>query len=361
MLNHDDMDRLVDRTLRASPAAPPTEACLPADTVAAWMDGTLTAVERAAAEAHAADCERCLALVAAVVRTTPATAPALCWWRPVRFLVPLTTAAAALVVWMVIRAPGPGPIVIPSSGDRPVDAAASSPASRPVESAPAAERDASPRTLADARQPPSTPAAPPLRDEQKIEARPRASAAIDAVRNPAAARPPASAAETIAPVPQLSPPADTASRPSAPPPAPAPTARADSMAGTVQLQRRAATVIQSPDARVRWRVDGASVSRSADGGVPWATQTTGVTGELLAGAAPSPSVCWIVGRGGVVLHSVDGVTWRRVDVPDPAAHLTAVAAADARTATVTAADGRRYRTVDGGRTWTLQENPAAPF
>ena len=39
---------------------------LDAETVAAWMDGGLDATSLAAAEAHASNCERCQALLAAV-------------------------------------------------------------------------------------------------------------------------------------------------------------------------------------------------------------------------------------------------------------------------------------------------------
>jgi photosystem II stability/assembly factor-like uncharacterized protein len=72
-------------------------------------------------------------------------------------------------------------------------------------------------------------------------------------------------------------------------------------------------------------------------------------------------VCWIVGRSGLVLLSTDGETWRRLDFPDATVDLVSVTARDGAAATVTAANGRIYRTTDAGRTWTLQENPAAPF
>jgi hypothetical protein len=58
-----------------------------------------------------------------------------------------------------------------------------------------------------------------------------------------------------------------------------------------------------------------------------------------------------VGRGGTVLVSTDGVRFVRVAAPAET-NLVGVAAADARSATVTAADGRRFRTADAGQTWS---------
>ena len=43
--------------------------CLDADTLAAWADNALGAAELAAAEAHAADCARCQAMLAAMARS----------------------------------------------------------------------------------------------------------------------------------------------------------------------------------------------------------------------------------------------------------------------------------------------------
>lgn len=103
--------------------------------------------------------------------------------------------------------------------------------------------------------------------------------------------------------------------------------------------------------KVVWRLGpGGSIERSADGGATWQRQVSGVTADLLAGSAPSLTVCWAVGRGGVVLRTTDGSTWSQVVSPT-AQDLTAIVAVDAEQATVTAADGKRYATTDGGRTW----------
>ena len=95
--------RLLRETLQARGPAGPSQECLDAETVAAWADDTLGRDERRAAEAHAADCGWCQALVAAMAKTAPPAA-ARSWWRApaMGWLVPLTAAAAALLVWMSV-------------------------------------------------------------------------------------------------------------------------------------------------------------------------------------------------------------------------------------------------------------------
>ncbi len=93
------------------------------------------------------------------------------------------------------------------------------------------------------------------------------------------------------------------------------------------------------------------MQRSPDAGATWSNQYTAPSGVFLtAGTAPSATVCWLVGRAGAIVVSTDGV-WQRVTFPD-AVDLASVVAPDARTATVTTVDGRRFATADGGRTWT---------
>ena len=115
----------------------------------------------------------------------------------------------------------------------------------------------------------------------------------------------------------------------------------------------AALEIRTPDPAVRWRVvDGRLAQRSLDAGATWVDQyraDEGVT--LTAGVAPSTTACWLVGRAGAIVRTIDGRAWQRVRFPEPL-DFTAVVAGDARTATVTAADGRQFATTDGGTTWT---------
>jgi hypothetical protein len=117
----------------------------------------------------------------------------------------------------------------------------------------------------------------------------------------------------------------------------------------------ATTVIETPDASVQYRIPGAGfIERSSDGGATWQGQSVKSDAEILAGAAPSVNVCWLVGRGGVILMTTDGKSWKKV--PSPAvADLVGVTAADAAFATVTAADGQRFSTENGGRTWQLMK------
>ena len=346
MHKDDPFDRLLERTSRADREGP-HESCLDAETLAAWADGSLTAHERALAETHAADCERCLTVLASIARTSPppvtAQRPS---WLSVRWLVPLTTAAVAIAAWMVVQGP-PLDRQVQRSEAPAVDAVKpSAPGSDAERDAGAANRVEALQKKADA------PARVNPKEKEQEESR-RANASGSRKQTAASDK---LAAATRRPV--ETPPA--AASPSA-----STLSRLELKDERVTPQTRAfaqaPNVIASPDPNVRWRVTARLVERSTDGGRTWQAQSTGTDIDLLSGASPSPTVCWIVGRGGLVLLSTDGATWRRVDFPDRTVDLAGVVATSALEATVTTASGRSYRTSDAGRTWTLQETPAAPF
>ena len=114
---------------------------------------------------------------------------------------------------------------------------------------------------------------------------------------------------------------------------------------------RQEALIASPDPLNRWRIATAgSVQRSTDGGITWETQDTGAAVTLTAGVSLSPSVCWFVGPGGIVVITTDGRSWERLSFPE-VVDLVAIRATDDKTATVTAADGRRFTTRNRGQTW----------
>jgi hypothetical protein len=220
--------------------------------------------------------------------------------------VPVSAAAAILVVWMLVPA-RERQVAVPQE-----------------------------QQVAESRPAPPPPAAPPATTERRAdapaprEAQHRASPARDRQSRANEALEKDRAAAGAAPV--------------------AP--RAEVAAKALSAFAPAPAVIVSPDPSVRWRIQpGGGVQRSSDGGVTWQDERTGVTETLAAGASPSPSVCWLVGAGGTVLRSVDGQPWQRLAFPEAAA-LVAIRAADDRAATVTTADGRVFATTDGGRTWT---------
>jgi hypothetical protein len=110
--------------------------------------------------------------------------------------------------------------------------------------------------------------------------------------------------------------------------------------------------IVAPGGTVRWRIlGGRQVERSTTAGREWTLADIASPELLAAGAAPSPSVCWIVGRSGAVYVTTNGVRFERLPFPETS-DLILVTAVDDRTANVSAADGRSWRTVDQGRTWT---------
>src|SRR5579871_167244 len=111
--------------------------------------------------------------------------------------------------------------------------------------------------------------------------------------------------------------------------------------------------ITSPDGSVRWEFGtGGLIERFVSTGMT-SVRVPGVTADLTAGSAPSATVCWIVGRGGTILRTVDGTQWEKVNSPT-SLDFTAVVAQGADAAIVTAQDSSRWATSDGGSTWRAQ-------
>ncbi len=330
MNNHEhERDGSIDRLLAAAMPRGATDRssrCLDEHTLAAWADARLTRAERAAVETHAADCDRCQAMLAAMVAITAAsdanaskssTSP----WRFVswRWLVPATATAAIVLAW----------ILVPTRDRRPA----------PVEERQVAESARAapvPQALQERKADAPAPTGPAnranrARGDRQLSATPHEAATDNKTVAAPSANALARSADAALEKDRL---ADQA----------APAAKALAIGA-------APAVIVSPDPAIRWRiVEGGAVERSADGGASWQTQSTGAAETLTAGASPSPSVCWLVGPRGAVLLSVDGQSWRRLVFPE-AIPLVAIRAADDKAATVTTADGRAFVTTDGGQTW----------
>src|SRR5262245_46387953 len=101
-----DREQSIERVLRErlrTRTAERSDSCLDADTLAAWIDGALSARDRKTAEAHAASCARCQSLAAAVIKASPRPRT-VSWWRAPLFtwLAPLTATAAAVTVWAIV-------------------------------------------------------------------------------------------------------------------------------------------------------------------------------------------------------------------------------------------------------------------
>ena len=327
--------------------------------LAAFHERTLEADETQRWLGHVADCRRCQALLAALGRTEPADgvdlktdgSPASPWWRW-RVLAPLAAVSiVVLAVWVV----DPGSMRDQQVAEEARQEPAPSPPQRAATAMESAEALRVPQTTgAPVAAPESTTAAVTRTDATpvpEVVAVSRAQAA--AVAAPLA--PSASAAAASA-----SPSAATgfAADRSETPALLRRSALARNAASQLEPARFAAVaatdalLVVSPDAAIRWRVvPSGAVERSDDRGATWRVQIN--PGErVIAGSALSERVAWLAGENGLVLRTIDGERWERTTAPT-AVHLTDIDALDEVDATVLTADGRRFRTVDGGARWAL--------
>jgi len=350
--------RLLRDTLRAAMEPAASSGCIDTETLAAWADGTLSARERTAIESHAAACAHCQALLAATARIETAAAstiPSTRWQTSfLNWLIPLAAAAAAVTFWIAVPSPhlkestSPGvtaPAAPPASAAEPGTVSRNEPPG-PAPSAALSRRVAPadsqrrPTTAENAVAPIAPPAVPPppLTDQLRREDKRDAELAQAPKVVVEAAAPPAEPARRL----------NQESQQFAEPRA------ATVMKSAVAADRLAiapATEIASPDGKARWRIVAPNrVERSIDAGTTWQVQSTGTTAAITAGVAPAPTICWLVGRGGLVLVSTDGRTWQRVPFAE-VVDLISIRASDGANAVVTAADGRSFATADGGQNW----------
>jgi hypothetical protein len=373
------IERLLRQSLKGRAQAAPTAPCLDAETLAAWVDGSLVGDQLSIAESHLSDCGRCLALLTAMAKTPRAAAAERRWQGvPLRWLVPLMAGAIALTIW--IRVPNDQPSRAPEQTvARTQDV--------PAERSPQGPSTARPSPAADADRNLRASSTEDRVDDKRAQGRAEAASELDRLRGvatePAPTRQAPATVDTFraagrienispAPSPQAAPAfgaergavegerrervsGETPIAPASPAAvaAPAEATSADSFRrfNAASLTSATRVDIVSPDASIRWRVGPRGfVQLSRDRGTTWDSLSSGVTTDLTAGSSPSPSVCWLVGRGGTVLVTSDGRTWQRVMFPE-AIDLVTVRASDMRTATITAVDGRSFTTTDGGRTW----------
>jgi hypothetical protein len=359
MSDRDPLQPMVRDVLRAQAAPGP---CAGADVLAARYDNALSKAERIEVDRHIAACPRCQAQLALMARADtgrserPATHS---WIWTVRVAGLAAVAVLAVAVWALVGRTPAAPEM-----ERAATAPQSTLADREL------QREARPPASLEA--PPSTPApkterpAPPVRPRQAepVGAAAGKAVAVDQVqlgqskpagerradaagRGTVAGRPTEPTAVTAAsPVVQTSRGIQTASQAQAQ----QRVSRAEEAVARDALAFSAVLSIATADGRHLWRPGGKWIERSADGGRVWVRDEVADAANIVAGAAPSASVCWMVGREGLVLRYEEGPGWTRVISP-ASVDLVQITARDAGHAIVTAADGRRFETSDGGRTW----------
>jgi hypothetical protein len=321
---------------------PPAGACPDAEMLAVYAERRVAAEERMILESHIATCLRCQAHVAALVRSEPpATEASLfaSWFAGTwRWLVPAASAALVLLAVWVARSPMTTPMQKPVAQQTQPSVAAETPAASPAEptAAPRANEVLAERTAKEA-------TAPSASDARR---------GVEAFRS--AQAPPPAERDQVQPVPAK--PEDLRSdaarnrdqerqsdRAAGEPPA-----RPAALAGERREGVEESKVLGS--SAPAWRLAGGAVERSIDGGVSWTSRFRPADSTLRAVSGPSLTVCWAVGNEGAVHRTRDGETWTRVAFPERVP-LVAVHAIDGERAVVTAADGRRFETADGGLTW----------
>jgi putative zinc finger protein len=294
----ESIDSLLKSHLPIRSTQPGHGPCVEPDVIAAWSDGNLAAEEAALIEAHLASCASCQQTLAVFARTEPASVSAPSLWQRWRlqWVVPIAAAATAVAIYVSLpddRGTVPQPEATVAIGPQVVPGAPAAPSAIPE-------------------------AAPP--PQQK----PLAGQDVKSVRPPRALeKETRREADNVAPVP--APQATLSDADAAPRPAPATLApeapqaksRADAAARQEAFQSATTpTEIVSPDPLVRWRV------------LP--------TGRLERSTNA-------------------GRTWEMVTVPE-AVNVVAIRAISTTAAILTTADGRQFRTDDGGKTWTTISN-----
>jgi hypothetical protein len=418
-----EIDRLL-RTTLGGPIGESSASCLDAEKLAAWSDGALSLRESEEVELHLADCARCQTMMAVFARTVPVVPTAIPFWRrwQVRWLVPLAVASFAVVLW--IATPAREPATAPAQTMAKADVAVAVPSqSKPAPPA-STQWNLEGGAITDVSKANAEPTQSHVVSPQKtVEAHPAETRLQPPPSPPAAAgaasvSPPPAARALPAPMPQMP------ALPAAPRPTlPGSDAQGSVVTGATvgqgqTAQDRVAPLFRSAVAEIeiisanqsvnppaaagaagggggggggggrgggrggggrgaasavvaglgpgfatptRWHIlGGTRVERSRDAGTSWEAIAIDPAVVLTGGVAPSAVTCWLIGRGGVVLLSIDGLHFDHVTFPETT-DLASISAIDARQATVTTADGRAYATTDGGQTWRLQGFPSAPF
>jgi hypothetical protein len=392
---------LLRRTL--SRDAGPGDTCPSPDILAAYYERSLAGDERARQELHFSHCGRCREQLAAMARAEEKQKflQEWAWVWDWRWLAPAAAVLAIVAVWVVRRpvpigtadrstnAPmvamsKPAPELAPEKTPTPSSSAAASEAGTSTRALPKKHLEKrSEQIIASENKQVASEAAPLPREsaspsialaqrggiilpdngnasstQDALHAAPAGTAGPAPVSPPAARQaPPTAEVKAATAESAVSAQEAASSNAEAPPVAQIATREKGKMMGKFSTlaktaeERSGTTLIHTPDAAVLWRIAGGGfVERSNNGGAAWQGQLVDPQGQLVAGAAPSTKICWVVGRDGAIFLTKDGKKWREIAPPERV-DFVGVTARDASSATLTAADGRKFSTANGGQSW----------
>ncbi len=315
--------------------------CPAPDVLAAYYDRALARGERAGVDSHVTSCVRCQSMMASIARADDAASspmqPILMrrfFWLP-RLLAPIAVVGVALAIVIGIRSREHRALEIIALASPVAELKAESPARAPVSAPPDTFEG---RTLGVA------PAAIPLAQPPINEPVKAARAKIATHRNRIAAkqqnRPDDLAKAENSPA-ISNPSSDSslseyslATKPASASGGPGALAagssaanvmRSDAPGGGAAVSGNAPGFIivtprtysaASPDGSVVWSFGSQGVISRSENSAPSRLVRSGMHRELLAGSAPSNDVCWMVGKSGAILRTLDrGAHWQIVTPP----------------------------------------------
>jgi hypothetical protein len=138
-------------------------------------------------------------------------------------------------------------------------------------------------------------------------------------------------------------------------------ARASGMFGGIAGAAESFIIVSPTNGNMVWRIgQHGRIERSSDSGQTWIPCPSGVTADLLAGAAPGNNVAWVAGASGTILRTTDaGATWSHLKSPavgaNQAPDWASVSATDRNHATISTITGESFSTTDGGTTWSPKQ------
>ena len=319
---------MLQRELRGAPVASTSE-CVGPEVLAAYYDRSLSRAERNGVESHLASCPRCLSMTASIARADDSdaarpreTARGFFWLT--RVLAPITIVGVVIAIAIGMRnreEPKSEMIALASpSVSRRLDLADRAPAAPPAFEAGSLNAQAPSIS--------TPPVAGTSNEEYGLQTQ-RASAPAVVTDLASASAPHRMQMQSRV--------------------AASGAVASGSMAMTVNAT--AINIVHSPDRSVAWRFGTVGTIARWTSSTGWLPQRGGVSTDLLSAASPSNDVCWMAGKSGTIIRTLDGGAHWQLVSPPSRGNITAITAADSNNASIVGADGAHFSTRDGGVTW----------